>query len=179
MEELKTIHERAAWRQTLLLAFALLLVLVFFYYSRDYGEFILSILATAAFIYLGYQWTIRWRDKNILAAYAAVKIPLFEVQCDKGDKWVWQRAMRHRELLLRSQNQLFSSKKIDVIEVYMNDPDIRFTEPTDEYWVRVEDYKRDYLDNWAKRIAPNDENWRKIHLHNQVMDMQEPTGYKL
>lgn len=171
MEELKIINERTRWLMAALVFTALLMVATVLLISEAYFEFLLGITAVICFIYLGHTWILRWRDKSILACYAAIKSPIFEVQTEKHDKWVWQRAEIHRLYLQRSRNELYETKKIDVVEVYMNDPAIRFTEPTEEYWLRVEDFKRDYLDNWAKKVAPNDENWRKIHLHNQVLEL--------
>lgn len=171
MKELKKIDDSTRLLQLLLVVASLMGVSIAAFYSGAYIEFILGIVAVIAFSYVGYQWIMRWRDKSILSIYAARKTPIFEVQYDKTDKWVWQRAEIHRQYLKRSRNELYESKKIDVIEIYMNDPAIRFTEDEEEYWLRVEDYKRDYLDTWAKKVAPQDENWRKIHLHNQDMSL--------
>ena len=171
MKELKIIDDWTGWLRLFLVITALIGVAIVSTHSQEYFEFVLGFVAIIAYVYLGYQWIMRWYDKSILKVYAAIKIPVFETQTSKEDKWVWQRAELHRQYLKRSRNELYESKKIDVVEIYMNDPAIRFTEPTDEYWLRVEDFKRDYLDTWAKKVAPNDENWRKIHLHNQDMSL--------
>lgn len=170
MEKLKKIDDITRLLQLLLVVATLMGVGIVSVYSEAYIQFILGFIAVFAFSYLGNQWIMRWRDKSILSVYAALKTPIFEVQFDKADKWVWQRSEIHRQYLKRSRNELYESKKIDVIEIYMNDPAIRFTEAEEEYWLRVEDFKRDYLDTWAKKVAPQDENWRKIHLHNQDMN---------
>lgn len=171
MKELKIIDDWANWLRLALVITALIGVAIVSSYSEEYFEFVCGFVAVIAYVYLGYQWIMRWYDKSFLKVYAAIKIPVFETQYSKEDKWVWQRAEVHRQYLKRSRNELYESKKIDVVEIYMNDPAIRFTEPTEEYWLRVEDFKRDYLDTWAKKVAPNDENWRKIHLHNQDMSL--------
>ena len=79
MEELKIINERTSWLQMFLVVTALLLVAVVLLNSEEYYEFWLGVIAVLTFIYLGYNWIMRWRDKSVLAVYAALKIPIFEV----------------------------------------------------------------------------------------------------
>jgi hypothetical protein len=141
--------------------------------TEDYTLYLTAFILFFVWLQLLNNWAERWRIKKIKEYYATIKMPLFEVQQSKQDSKVWKRAEEHRAWLLVANNLLYIEGKIEVVEVYMNDPAIRFTEPTEEYWLRVEDFERDYLDNWAKRIAPNDERWRKVHLHNQDMEIEE------
>lgn len=121
--------------------------------------------------YYAQKFVIRFFHNRLLAELYSVKEPIFIVQENEMDRTVFIRAEKYRALLKESKNILYEQKKIEVVEIYMKDVTIDFCETQEEYMIRVEDFKKDYLRRWAKNIGKLSTEWTKQNLYNQYMSV--------
>lgn len=141
------------------------------------GDFAWAFVVIGAYIPLSIAlsiWLRAWRESRILELYRYQALPILEIQRHENDSQNFKRAEAHREMLLRSGNEIYARGIIHVEEIYYNDALFGIAETPEEQAIRRADYIKQYLNDWGLRQSKDNNRFLKQWVYGQDMGEETP-----
>lgn len=149
-------------------------VAMFFIITGDFG-FAIAVLVVYIPLSIALQnWLRTWRQTRILELYRYQALPILEIQRHENDSQNFKRAEAHREMLLRSGNEIYARGIIHVEEIYYNDALFGIAETPEEQAIRRADYIKQYLNDWGLRQSKDNNRFLKQWVYGQDMGEETP-----
>lgn len=174
-QKIERVNERSRSMEFALLFGFVALVCLGYFFTRALAM-VLVILAAYLAVSFWVQPSLRkWRKTRILELYHFQAKPIFEIQYTPNDKYVYLRAMEHRQMLTESGNQIWKRGIISVEEYYYEDAIFGYGETPETRAEKRDLHIKEFLNKWLTSQSQENIRFVKQWIYRQEMEDETPT----